>query len=303
MRALVSSAGSPSGLQWREVPDPTPGPSQALVEVRAVSLNYLDVAYRAERVAEGAVPGVDASGVVVARAADDSGPPVGTAVAGFAGGGAWAQRRAVETSDLAEVPAGVDVHEAAALPAAGVTAVQAVRRLGPLLGRRVLVTGASGGVGRYAVQLSHLAGAEVVAAVGGPGRGEGLPELGAREVVWDVAGAGAVDAVLDNVGGPLLSDALDLLSPGGVCLSIGQASRLPTTIDLERHRVRGGTWRLEPFVVRGPFGPDLEHLLGLVAADRLDLQVGWRGGWEQIEDAVELLRSRKLRGKAVLVVS
>src|SRR5436189_210444 len=84
----------------------------------------------------------------------------------------------------------------AALPAAGVTALRAVRALGPLLGRRVLVTGASGGLGRFAVQLAARAGADVVALVGRPERGAGLVELGAREVVTGIGEVGPVQHVL-----------------------------------------------------------------------------------------------------------
>jgi NADPH:quinone reductase-like Zn-dependent oxidoreductase len=104
-------------------------------------------------------------------------------VAGFSGSGAWAERQAVTTEDLSVVPDEVDLSAAAALPAAGVTALQAVRRLGALLGKRVLITGASGGVGRFAVQLASLSGAEVIAAVGATARGEGLLELGASQLV------------------------------------------------------------------------------------------------------------------------
>ena len=116
--------------------------------------------------------------------------------------GRWPRDGRSRTADLGVVPDGVDLVVAAALPAAGVTALRVVRRLGSLLGRRVLVTGASGGVGRYAVQLAALAGAHVVAQVGSVERGAGLPELGAAEVVTDLAGVAPVDGVVDNVGGP-----------------------------------------------------------------------------------------------------
>ncbi|WP_225987003.1 zinc-binding dehydrogenase [Streptomyces spectabilis] len=89
----------------------------------------------------------------------------------------------MDTADLAVVPDAVDLGAAGALPVAGVSALQAVRRLGTIEGRRVLVTGASGGVGRFAVQLAALAGAHVIASTGSPERAAGLRELGAAETV------------------------------------------------------------------------------------------------------------------------
>jgi NADPH:quinone reductase len=157
-----------------DVPDPEPAPHEVLVEVRAASVNFLDVAYREQTLAPGGIPGVDAAGIVLAPAADGAGPAAGSRVVTFATCGAWAQRRVAPVADTAVVPDGVDLAAAAALPGAGVTALQALRRLGPLFGGRVLVTGASGGVGRFAVQLAALAGAHVVAAVGGAARGAGL---------------------------------------------------------------------------------------------------------------------------------
>ena len=91
---------------------------------------------------------------------------VGARVVTFGWAAGWAELRAVDTGELAVLPDGVDHDAAAALPVAGVTALRALRRLGPVLGRRVLITGASGGVGRFAVQLAARAGAHVVAAAG-----------------------------------------------------------------------------------------------------------------------------------------
>jgi NADPH:quinone reductase len=302
MHAIVHSPGTPGGLRRADLPDPVPAPDQAVVRVEAVSLNFLDVAYRDQLLPPGAVPGVDAAGTVLAAAADGSGPAPGERVVGF-GPGAWAQRVAVRTADLAAVPDAVPLATAAALPGAGVTALRAVQALGPLLGRRVLVTGASGGVGRFAVQLAARAGADVVALVGTPERGAGLAELGARSVVTDVGDAGLVQHVLDNVGGPLLAAAFALITAGGAALSIGQAAGEPTLVDFEAERRRAGGRRLEPFVIGGDVGADLAVLLDLVARGELDPQIGWRGSWDRIDEAAAALRDRAVAGKAVLEVA
>jgi NADPH:quinone reductase-like Zn-dependent oxidoreductase len=214
-------------------------------------------------------------------AADGSGPPVGTRVVGFNGEGGWAQRRAVATENIAVLPVSVDSGTAAALPVAGVTALQALRALGPIVGRRVLITGASGGVGRFAVQLAARAGAHV----------------GLGDVDEPVFG------VLDNVGGSLLVEAFSLVGDGGSLLSIGMASGQPSTIDFEAERRLGARKRLEPFTVRTPFRQDLDYLLQLVEAGALDPQIGLRTSWQDVAEAAAALLGRNVAGKAVLDVT
>ncbi|GAA5156178.1 zinc-binding dehydrogenase [Pseudonocardia eucalypti] len=301
MRALVHDPEAAGGLRFAEVAEPDPVPGQALVEIRAVSLNFGELKYLPRNRRPGEIPGWDAAGVVVKAAGDGSGPPVGAGVVTFDWLGAWARRRAVDTANLAVLPEGLDLGAASALPVAGVTALQALRALGAVIGRRVLVTGASGGVGRFAVQLAARAGAEVVASVGSAARGEGLRELGAAEIVTDLD---QVDrplfGVLDNVGGGQLARAFGLLEAGGSAQSIGKASGEATTIDFEAERLRGGRRRLEPFTVTAPFGADLAYLVRLLADGRLDPQIGWRGPWERVTEAADALLSRQILGKGVL---
>ena len=159
MRALVSSA-TPPHVELADVPDPQPLPFEALVAVRAISLNRGETR-RLETLEPGTVTGWDLAGVVVRAAADGSGPPEGARVVGLMPSGAWAQLAAVRSDWLAELPDGVSFEQAAALPVAAVTALRALELGGFVLGKRVLVTGASGGVGRFAIQLAKLAGAHV----------------------------------------------------------------------------------------------------------------------------------------------
>ncbi len=109
MRAIVHDPAA--DLRMSDVPDPEPAPHEVLLEVRAASLNFLDIAYRDDYLAPGAVPGVDASGVVIAPAADGSGPPAGSRVVTFAMGGAWAQRRAAPVADTAVGKAVLEIGE------------------------------------------------------------------------------------------------------------------------------------------------------------------------------------------------
>lgn len=303
MRAVVYDPQARANLRLADVDEPVAAASEAVIDVRATALNFGEVHWIDRMRKPGEVPGWDAAGVVVQAAADGSGPPVGSRVVGFNGAGGWAQRRVVPTENLALLPDSVDFGPAAALPVAGVTALQALRRLGPVVGRRVLVTGASGGVGRFAVQLAARAGAHVIAAVGSQPRGEGLTELGAAEVVVGLAGVTEpVFGVLDNVGGQLLAEAFRLVDDGGSAQSIGMASNEPTTIDFEAERQFGLHKRLEPFTVRTPFAPDLAYLIELLAAGEIDPQIGLRTSWDDVSEAAEALLDRRVAGKAVLDV-
>jgi NADPH:quinone reductase len=304
MRAVVHDPAAPHGLRLSTAPEPQPREHEVLLEVRAIALNFGEIAFIATQRRPGDVVGWEAAGVVLERAADGSGPPVGARVTGFGRAGGWAERRAVDVAELAIIPEGIDFGTAAALPVAGVSALRALRALGSVVGRRVLVTGASGGVGRMAVQLAARAGAHVIAHVGGPERAIGLAQLGAAEIVTSLSGIQPVYGVLENVGGALLTQAYMLVEPGGWVESIGEASLEPTTIDFELARVRGGG-RIEAFNVfthGGAFGRDLATLVEWVARGELDAQVGWRGSWTHITSAVDAFRARQVRGKAVLDV-
>jgi NADPH:quinone reductase-like Zn-dependent oxidoreductase len=304
MRAVVFDPQAPQNLRFDEVSPPVVADDEALIDVKAIALNFGEVRFIADVRQPGEVPGWDAAGVVVQAAADGSGPSAGTRVVTFNGAGGWAERRVAPTGNIAVLPDSVDFATAAALPVAGVTALQALRALGSVVGRRVLITGASGGVGRFAVQLAARAGAHVIAAVGSEARGAGLVELGAAEVVVGLDDVTEpVFGVLENIGGPLLAQAFSLVGEGGSVQSIGMASNQPTTIDFEAERHRWTRKRLEPFTVREPFQADLNYLVELLATRQLDPQIGLRDSWDNVSGAAEALLDRRVAGKVVLDVS
>jgi NADPH:quinone reductase-like Zn-dependent oxidoreductase len=300
MRALIVDPSAPEALRLADVPEPAPGPSQVLVEVRHVSLNHGDLNdARSGRVPPGGVLGSDVAGVVArAAAADRGGPAAGARVVALTAG-AFAERAAVEVGALAEVPPSIDLAEAAALPVAGVAALQALRAAGAVLGRRVLVTGASGGVGRFAVQLAAQAGAYVIASVGSARRGDGLAAAGADQVVVGLDGVDRpVDVVLDNVGGPQLVAAWELLAPGGCVQSIGWASGEPAVFP--PYSTVGPAKSLTSFLIHGEAGAELATLVQLLGQGRLAVDIGWRGPWQQVAEAAKALRGRRVTGKAIL---
>ena len=152
MRAVVVDPEAKARLSVADVEEPEPGPSEALVRVAAISLNRGEVR-RAEAAEPGFRPGWDLAGKVERAAADGTEPQEGSRVVGFLASGAWAELAAVPTNAVAELPAGVSFEEAATLPVAGLTALYALDKGGNLLGKDVLITGASGGAGQFAAQL------------------------------------------------------------------------------------------------------------------------------------------------------
>jgi NADPH2:quinone reductase len=290
MRALVVDPTAQDCVRMGDVADPV-ARDGVLVEVRHASLNRGDLNdARSGRVPPGAVLGSDVAGVVLWGGS----LAPGTRVVGLARG-AFAERVVIPADSLAEVPAMVDLAQAAALPVAGVAALRALRAAGTLLGKRVLVTGASGGVGRFAVRLAALAGAYVIASVGSLGRGDGL---GAAEVVVGLNGIGPVDVVLDNVGGPQLVAAWNLLAEGGGLQSIGWSSGEPAVFP--PYSTIGPAKSLTSYVTTGPVGADLADLVNLVASAQLGVDIGWRGPLDEFAEAAAALRAREVRGKAVL---
>src|SRR5947209_13441847 len=181
MKALAAAPGAKANIDLVDVDEPDARADQVVVDVKAVSLNRGEV--RALESAEpGWRPGWDVAGVVAAGAAAGSGPKEGARVVGLVGSGAWAERVAVSAQMLAELPDEVSFEAAATLPVAGLTARKAVEMC-VVDGKRVAITGAAGGVGRFAVQLAAQNGADVTAVVGRAERAEGLAELGAADVV------------------------------------------------------------------------------------------------------------------------
>ena len=307
MLALVAAPSEPSAIALREADEPTPRPDEALVEVRAMSLNRGEVRRLPDR-EEGFVPGWDLAGVV-ARPAQDGGPPEGARVVGLVRSGAWAERACVPADLLAELPDEVSFEAASTLPVAGLTALRALARGGLLLGRRVAVTGASGGVGRFAVQLAARGGAHVTGVVGRPESAEGIEALGAEEVVAGLEPDGPdFDLILESVGGATLGAAIQRVAPLGTIVSFGSTSGEETSFSASAlyGQASGacvyGLFVFDEVAREGSGSRDLATLVGLVASGELDPQIDVAASWRDAADAVEALLERRVAGKAVLRV-
>lgn len=280
---------------------PVPEPNEALIKVEAFAPNRGET-FLLEHPRPELSPGKDIAGLVVQAAADGSGPGIGARVVGHPAQGGWAEYAAVPTHSLVVLPDSIDSVRAAALPLAGITALRLLRTAGSLAGLRVLLTGASGGVGHYVTELAVGAGAELTAVTATAVRGERLAELGAK-VVHEVAAAeGPFDVVLESTGGPDLALALSKVRPGGLLVWFGQASRTPVSLDF--FQLLGGPERvtIQHFHYAGaPYGSDLAALVSLVEQGRLHPEIGRIADWAQTADTLVDLRERRLRGKAVLL--
>ncbi len=149
----------------------------------------------------------------------------------------WAQRAAVPTHRMTVLPDGVSLAQAATLPVAGLTALRTLRHGAPLLAKRVLITGAAGGVGTLAVQLAVRSGARVTAVVGRPDRAAGLRDLGALEVIQGIDTAqGRFGLILESAGGASLARAIQLVEAKGTVVVYGNSSAEPTTVSFADFR-------------------------------------------------------------------
>jgi NADPH2:quinone reductase len=300
MRAYV---GTPSGPELRRVPDPQAAPNEVLVQVEAFSINRGELGLFAGR-PDGWRPGQDIAGRVLAPAADGSGPPSGARVVAMVDFGGWAQRVAVPVERLTPLPDTVEAGQAAGFGIAGLTALRALRRGAGLLGAQVLITGASGGVGTFAVQLAAAGGAEVTALTGSH-RSIDLHALGAQEVIGSLDDAeGDFDLVLESIGGETLLAALRRTAPRGHLVLLGSSSRDPAPITISSFRPHARQ-TVHPFWVHGsgePVGEDLAELARLTARGLLDPVVGWVGSWDHLDQAMQALRDRRVAGRAILRV-
>ncbi|HEY6692889.1 MAG TPA: zinc-binding dehydrogenase [Solirubrobacteraceae bacterium] len=280
MRAVVSTPGGERWAELRDVAAPEPGPDELLVEVHAAGINRGELTL--VQIREDFRPGQEVAGVVAA------GPRKGERVVGLAEWHGWAQYAAVPEHRLVALPDGIDYATAAALPMAGATALNLIRLGGDMLGRNVLVTGASGGVGSIAVQLARLAGANVTAV---SAVGEDAPE--------------GQHVILEGVGGASLDHAVAKVAAGGLILVFGNSSKERSTIDFRDFTGRDGA-RLRAFysaAYEHKAADNLRTLLGLVTDGRLQVQIGLETPLTDVNDALDALAARQVHGKAILRVA
>jgi NADPH:quinone reductase len=313
VKALV--ADGTGAVVLAEVDDPVASRNEVVVEIAASSIDRVDVRALHEPARRGSGPagGLDVAGRVVSAAADGTGPPVGARVMGYSTGGAWAEYATVPTPTLAALPDDVTFAEAATVPTAGLTALRALALVGPLLGARVLVTGASGGVGMFAVQLAKLAGAQATGAVRSLERARDLEKvMDWLDVVVGSALDGRFDVILDGVGSTLLTASLRAVAPGGTIVQFGRSAAdgqdaPPAQID-ESWFGRSMGAKLVAMVVtdelarHGSGARDLALLASLISTKQLTVPLQRTVPWGDASHAITDAGRHGMVGKVTLVV-
>ncbi|MFW7413552.1 NADP-dependent oxidoreductase [Demequina sp. SO4-18] len=307
MRAITyAQFGSADVLELTDVPEPHIGPDTIVVEVRAAGLNPVDYKIR-EGHLEGlidarlpAIPGWDVSGVVVQAGLDTPEFSVGDEVFAYArgdvvAGGTLAERVAVPVRTAAHKPASITHAQAAAVPLAGLTALQTLRRAGVTAGSTVLIHGASGGVGTFGVQIAAHLGADVVGTASARNH-HYVCDLGATHLEYGQglreraleARPHGYDAIIDFAGGDSLDDTAALLAPEGVVASIA---------DPRAASEYGGH-----YIWVRPDSADLAEIAGLIDDGHVRVEVAGSYPLEATADAYRELERGHVRGKLVVTV-
>lgn len=299
-------------LAIREIPVPTPLPNEAVVSVRAFSLNRGEVRM-SRNPRPNWRPGWDISGIVTQSAKDGTGPKEGTRVVGLMRFGGWAETICMPTDQMAALPDNVEFEAAATLPVAGLTALHGLMKGGFLLEKQVLITGATGGVGEFAIQLAKLGGARVVASVRRQEQEGQVRELGADHVLVgeDLPEAESYRPyalVIDSVGGKTLGRVLGVLDEHSVVVSIGTSGGNEVMFDASKFYGTGLT-RLIGMILFDELKTvetatvGLERLAGLVSQGRLKPRISLLEDWSQVANVAQQLMDRTYPGKAVLRVT
>jgi NADPH:quinone reductase-like Zn-dependent oxidoreductase len=333
MKAVrVHRFGPPEVLTYEEVPRPEPGPGQVLIRVASASVNYADVMRRSNApypfpTSLPFTPGSEVAGLVESLGPEVPGPSVGTpvfALVGQDGSSGYAQYALAEAAQVIPIPPGLSADAACALAVAGLTALLVLREVARLQpGERVLIPGAGGGVGGYAVQLAKLLGAGlVIGAASSPAKHAAARASGADHVVdytqadWPeqvlaLTGNQGVDVALEMSGGPVFAETLRCLAPFGRTVVYGMASREPLQFDTPStlrffynpspnqslHVFNLGLWfGLRPQLAVAA----LRDLIGFAASGQVQVQVGQVLPLAKAAEAHRLIEARQTTGKLIL---
>jgi NADPH:quinone reductase-like Zn-dependent oxidoreductase len=322
MRAIVQDRyGSADMLRLARISRPEPGNGQVLLRVHAAGLDrgtwhlmtgrpYLMRLVCGLRGPKRRIPGRDVAGTVVALGAGANGFAVGDEVYGI-GVGAFAEYTVARADRLARKPANATFVQAAAVPVSALIALRALRDVGGVqAGQRVLITGASGGVGSYAVQLAAAFGAEVTG-VASTAKLDLVRSLGATHVLdytrQDFAeGAPGYDLILDIAGNPTLSRLRRALSSTGTAVIVGGEEGGDFSGGMNR---QFRALALSPFIhqrlamaVAKERGSDLVTLAELIEAGSVTPSVDRTYPLEDAPTAMRHLEAGAVRGKAVITL-
>lgn len=321
MRGIqISEQGGPEVMEWRELPDPEPGPGEIVVDVAAAGLNYIDTYQRSGLYPMQLpfTPGLEGSGTVVSVGEGVTGPAPGERVAWTASIGSYAHRVKMPADNAVTVPEGVDLETAAAVPLQGMTAHYLAIDTFPLsAGDRCLVHAGAGGVGLLLIQIAKSRGAEVFTTVGTPEKAELAAAAGAdhtilyRDVdfaaaITEIAGERPLDVVYDGVGKSVFAQSLTLLRPRGMMVTFGNASGPVDPVSPLDLSANGSIFLTRPTLFHYVADHDelqgrADDLFGWIADGKLDIRIGARFDLAAAPDAHRALEGRQTTGKVLLI--
>ena len=321
--AIYARSGSPEVLEIGDRQKPMPKDDQVLIRVRVASLNPLDwrlmrgapylarLIFRLPKptVAQPACPGRDVAGVVETAGSKVTRFKPGDEVFGVCES-ACAEYACISESRTTMKPAGVSFEQAASIPVAGLSAIQGLRDKGKIqAGQKVLINGAAGGVGTFAVQMAKHFGAEVTG-VCSTRNVELVRSLGADRVVDYnredfTQGTQRYDLILDCVGNRTLSECRRVMNPRSKCVIVGGGKKMSSAMGRAAKAFVMSLFMSQKFsflLARGR-KEDLATIAGLIATGKVTPVIERRYKLTEIREAITHLEEGHARGKVVVIVS
>ena len=321
MKAIrVKTLGGPEVLTLEDIPDPKPGPGEAVVKLEAAGLNFIDVYYRTG-LYKAQLPitlGVEGGGVVTEVGPNVAEVKVGDRVAYSGVLGSYAQFAAVPAARLVKLPEGLDGKAGAAAMLQGMTAHYLSHATYPLKpGDWCLVHAAAGGVGLLLCQMAKMRGARVIGTVSTEAKAKLARAAGADEVILyttqdfeaevkRITGGAGVPVVYDSVGKTTFDKSLNCLAPRGVMVLYGQSSGPVPPLDPAILNQKGSVFLTRPSLVhhtatRQELLQRSGDVLGWIKAGKLKLRIDLTLPLARAADAHRQLEGRQTTGKVLLI--
>ena len=321
MRAIrVHATGGAEVLRLEQVPEPVPGPGQALVDVKAIGLNFIEIYQRtgAYKVALPHTPGNEAAGVVLSVGPGVTAVRPGDRVASTAFAGAYAERAVAPAERLVPLPSGVSFRDAAAVLLQGITAHYLAVSTFPLnQGDRCLIHAAAGGTGLLLCQIAARRGAWIIGTVSTAGKAALAREAGAHEVILyteqdfadearRLTSGKGVQVVFDSVGRTTFDRSLDCLAPRGMMVLFGQSSGPVPALDPQLLNRKGSLYLTRPTIThytatREELLSRANELFGWTRDGSLRIRIDRELPLEQAAEGQRALEERRTMGKVVLI--
>ena len=317
----IEEQGGPEVMRWTELPEPTAGPSEVVVELGAAGLNYIDTYHRSGLypVSLPYVLGLEGAGTVIEVGDGVDHLGAGDRVAWATAPGSYAERVVVGADRIMVVPDGIDWEVAATVPLQGMTAHYLACDTFPLNeGDRCLIHAGAGGVGLLLIQIAKIRGAEVFTTVGTQEKADLATAAGAdhtilyrdvdfADAVREVAGSDRpLDVVYDGVGKSVFTQSLGLIRPRGMMVTFGNASGPVDPVSPLELSQNGSLFLTRPTLFHYATSAEeiqgrADDLFGWIDDGRLDIRVGASFSLAQAAEAHTAIESRATTGKVILL--